>query len=120
MQDIDAMIEDLTESSPNLASDPNAIAFLNGQPVYENANRKVGLTKGAKITLGILVPLLSLWAIGLAVYYFQNKQRETDSEDDADASKGKDTIGDVASDVSLSGESIHTLKKDNLVIVNNV
>jgi len=103
MQDMDNMIQDLTDRSPKLPIDPNAIAFLKGESIYND--RKVGLSKNAKITLGVLIPIFLLWTIGLAGYYF----RVDRGADDEALEKG--TIGDPSSEISLDGGSIHTTMK---------
>jgi hypothetical protein len=106
MSEIDGMIQDLTDNSPKLPSDSQAALLLNGQPVY--TDRKVGLNRNAKITIGVLVPLFFLWTFGLMAYYFREKLCGTsnDNDDDAALEKENGTTGDAVSDESLSVASV--------------
>ena len=106
MSEIDGMIQDLTDNSPKLPSDPNAALLLNGQPVYND--RKAGLNRNAKITIGVLVPLFLLWTFGLVAYYFREKLSGSSNNDDNDAEFEKDngTIGDAVSNESQSDDSV--------------
>lgn len=87
MNDLDGMIQDLSDHTIKLPSDPNAINRLNEQGVYLNQS---GLSKGGKIAVGVLVPLFLLWTIGLVgCYYFGPEEEDTD-----DSSNEKDTTGE--------------------------
>ena len=106
MSEIDGMIQDLIDNSPKLPSDPNAALLLNGQPVY--TDRKAGLNRNVKITIGVLVPLFLLWTLGLISYYFREKIWGSSNDDDDDAVFEKDnvTTGDAVSDESQSDGSV--------------
>lgn len=91
--EIDGMIQDLNDHTVKLPTDPNALKMLNGEQIY----RKKGLTKNAKIIIGVLVPFFLLWTIGLLVWYFKGASESTND---------KGTTGDAVSDDSLSGGSV--------------
>jgi len=104
---IDNMVKDLNDKTPLLPSDPNALKFLDGKDPY--GKRKVGLTRNAKIAIGVLVPLFLLWSIGLAVYYCrkQGERSGATEENDLSLEKGDNTMKEAQSDNSLNEESIN-------------
>ena len=101
--EVESLIKDLDDHTIKLPTDYEAANMLNAQPVY--ADRTVGLTKNAKILIGVLVPLFLLWSIGLvACYYYGPKEEDKGGEDASKDEKG--TTGDGESGASISEDSV--------------
>lgn len=94
MAEIDGMIQDLDDHTLKLPTDPMAAALMNGDL---GKVEKSGLSKNAKIAIGVVVPVVVLWAVGMAACYYYGPEEEDDED-----SEGKGTTGDS----SINGESV--------------
>ena len=110
-QEIDAMLQNMNDNNGNkrLPWDPNAEAFLNGEPVY--TDRKVGMSKKHKMVVTLLTVTLVMWSISLALYYTwerildkikaftaagsSGEEFNDDSDDSDDSSLGKPTNAEI-------------------------
>ena len=114
MQNLEDLVLDADNASPGVPEDVAAIAFLNGNNVQKQQQQ--GMSKEAKIAVGVVVPLVILATIAIALFCFRESLMTRFGNNADDEVLEKDTHKpEAVSEQSYSEDDVrseHSLEVD--------